>query len=153
MLTLVVSESWVGFGSQIPFPYLSVLFCITMDYIALCPFPSVSKISSSIWRQCHKVRWWQEERSQGLSSPYCLHWAMSPAVAVAPLLHLKSLVRLLLCGSVFHQADLLGFQLPQSVSHLRDTDPSVYPVSLGVEALFASANVYLASCSVHQWPS
>lgn len=102
-------------------------------YICI-PFSSVSKICSTL-EELLQDEVVEGGRSQGLPSPYCL---LGHVPAVAPLLHLWSLVRCFLSplstrltyySSGFHH---LIFNV---------NAPLFYPVSLSLAALSASAKV------------
>lgn len=143
MLTLVIPESYAGFLFSDSSPTSPVIFCITKNYISPCPFLSVFKVNSSIWRQFWKIRGEEEE---SLSTPYSVLGCVSSSSSSssAPLLSRKSFPLWLHC-----HYQLLIFN---------NASPYPYPFNLNAAVLSASANVWIALCSffwpsVRQWPS
>lgn len=58
------------------FLHISLPFSALQGITYICiPFPLFPKYVQH-WKNCCKMRWWKEGRSQGLPSPYCLLWAM-----------------------------------------------------------------------------
>lgn len=129
---MVIPESCAGFLFSDSSPTSPVIFCITKNYISPCPFPSVFKVNSSIWRQFWKTRGEEE----GLSTPYSILGCVSSSSSnsSAPLLSRKSFPLWLL-----HHYQLLIFN---------NASPYLYPFDLNAAVLSASANVWIALCSI-----
>ena len=58
------------------FLHISLSFSALQETTFLCIPVSLFPKYVQHWKQCCKIRWWEEGRSQDLPSPYCLLWAM-----------------------------------------------------------------------------